>query len=221
MPLKARFIGPHNLAVITESRVIVADTWSGRLRDFHADNSTVTSLTAWQVPLEQARGAGPYCIAVDFTGTKLYVSDLRRVHEVDLAANTTRVVAGNGQKGVPSNGALAAESPLVDPRAACVDRIGNLYILERGGNALRVVDKEGRITTLVNASGKKGMSLEKGAALDSPLNGPKHLCVDPQNRVVIADAENHVVVRYDPIGKQVERLAGTGRSVQKASEVRR
>lgn len=211
-PRKARFMGPHNLAVVSESRVVVADTWSGRLREFDVERSTITSLSAWQVPLEQARGAGPYCVAVDFNRTKLYVSDLRRVHEVDLATNTTRVVAGNGQKGVPIDGAPALESPLVDPRAACVDRAGRLYILERGGNALRVVDQAGRISTVVNASGKKGMSLEKGPALESPMNGPKHLCVDPQDRVVIADAENNVIVRYDPSEKQIERLAGTGRS---------
>jgi hypothetical protein len=47
-------------------------------------------------------------------------------------------IAGNGKGGKPSDGALATDSPLTDPRAAVVDRKGNLYILERGGHALRL-----------------------------------------------------------------------------------
>jgi DNA-binding beta-propeller fold protein YncE len=91
------------------------------------------------------------------------------------------------------------------------DRQGNVYILERGGNALRVVDKTGHIRTLVNASGKKGGEGDGGLALEATMNGPKHLCVDKDDSVIIADAESHLVRRYIPTTGKIERIAGTGK----------
>jgi streptogramin lyase len=44
------------------------------------------------------------------------------------------------------------------------------------------------------------------------MNGPKHIQIDRKNRVLIADAENHQILRYDPITERVERLAGVGKA---------
>ena len=68
---------------------------------------------------------------------------------------TVSTVAGNGKKGVPRDGDDARSSPLVDPRAVALDGRGNLYILERSGHALRVVDRSGKIRT-VAGTGKAG-----------------------------------------------------------------
>jgi DNA-binding beta-propeller fold protein YncE len=99
----------------------------------------------------------------------------------------------------------------VDPRAVAPDLSGNIYILERGGHALRVVDKDGHIRTVVNASGKAGSHGDGGSALEAALNGPKHLCVDKDGSVLIADAENNLVRRYVPGTGRIERVAGTGK----------
>jgi sugar lactone lactonase YvrE len=210
--LKAVFTGPHNLATLSGGEILIGDTWSGRVRRFDPKTNLVTSLEGWKVPASQARGSGPYSISIDFSGDVLYVSNLNKVVRINLKTNHVDVVAGNGKKGKPDDGAVAKEAPLVDPRAACADRTGNVYILERGGNALRVVSVDGRIKTVVNSSGNKGISLDQGPAIDAMMNGPKHLCIDPQDRVVIADAENHIIVRYDPESGQLERIAGTGKA---------
>ncbi len=80
----------------------------------------------------------------------LYICDLgnRRVRVVDLTSGIVTTVAGNGEKGVPRGWWAARGQPLVDPRAIAVDANGNLYILERDGHALRVVDADGRIRTV-------------------------------------------------------------------------
>jgi DNA-binding beta-propeller fold protein YncE len=214
LALTAQFNGPHNLALRPDGQVLVADTWNGRIRQIDPDSGKISSLTGFEVPVERAKGAGPYCITLDFSGTKLHVADLRQVHEIDLTAGTARVVAGNGMKGIPIDDSLAIEAPLVDPRAVAADRLGNIYILERGGHALRVVDSEGRLKTVVNASGQKGNSGDGGPALAATMNGPKHLCIDRDNRVIIADAENNVIRRYDPSTGTIERIAGTGQQGQ-------
>ena len=48
--------------------------------------------------------------------------------------------------------------------------------------------------------------------MDAQLSGPKHLCVDRDNSVLIADAENNLVRRYIPSTGRLERVAGTGKS---------
>lgn len=208
--LRAQFNGPHNLAIQPDGKVLVGDTWNGRVRVVDVKAGTVKTLEGWQAPQGKERGNGPYCITLDFSGSQLYIADLRQVHRLDLATGKSQVIAGNGQKGVPEDGAVATEAPLVDPRAVAADRQGNVYILERNGNALRVVDKSGRIRTVVNASGKKGGDGDGGAALEATMNGPKHLCIDRDDSVLIADAESHLIRRYVPTTGKIERIAGTG-----------
>lgn len=209
--IRAQFNGPHNLVILPDDKILIADTWNGRVRVVDPKARIVIALEGWQAPKGKERGNGPYCIALNPEGTKLYIADLRQVHELDLATHKSRVIAGNGKKGKPEDGAVAVDAPLVDPRAVAVDHQGNVYILERGGNALRVVGKDGRIRTVVNASGKKGGEGDGGPALEATMNGPKHLCVDKDDSVIIADAEAHLVRRYMPATGMIERIAGTGK----------
>jgi sugar lactone lactonase YvrE len=208
--LRARFNGPHNLAVLPDGDVLLADTWNGRIRRVAPAAGTVSPFPGFNVPAAQARASGPYCITLDPAGAELYVADLRRVHAIDVKTGRVRIVAGNGEKGRPDDGALAVAAPLVDPRAAAVDRQGNVYILERNGHALRVVGRDGRIRTVVNVDGKKGSGGDGGDARAAALNGPKHLCIDRDDTVIIADAENHLIRRYVPATGRILRIAGTG-----------
>jgi sugar lactone lactonase YvrE len=129
---------------------------------------------------------------------------------VDLKTGIVSTVAGNGQRGVPPDGAVATEAPLVDPRAVAVDSANNIYLLERSGHALRVADSTGKIRTLVG-NGKSGSSDGDGDARQATLNGPKHLCIDLDGNVIIADTENHLIRKYVPSQQQVVRIVGSGR----------
>jgi DNA-binding beta-propeller fold protein YncE len=209
--IRAQFNGPHNLAILPDDKVLIGDTWNGRVRVVDVKARIVSTLEGWQAPAGKARGNGPYCITLTPDSKKLLIADLLQVHELDLATHKSRVIAGNGKKGKPVDGAVAVDAPLVDPRAVAADGKGNVYILERGGNALRVVDQNGRIRTVVNASGKQGGEGDGGPALEATMNGPKHLCVDKDDTVLIADAEAHLVRRYVPATGKIERVAGTGK----------
>lgn len=209
--ISAQFNGPHNLAIRSDGRVLIADTWNGRVRQVDPKKKQVDSIVGFQVPIDKAKGAGPYCISTDPSGKLLYIADLNRIYRLDMDTGKSTVVAGNGKKGIPKDGAIAVDAPLVDPRAVAVDRLGNVYILERGGNAMRLVKPDGTIRTVVNSSGIKGIEQSlREPALNAMLNGPKHLCIDMMNRVIIADAENHLIRRYDPADESLCRIAGTG-----------
>lgn len=209
--LQAKFNGPHNLAVKPNGNVLIADTWNGVIREFDVRSRTIRTVPGWSAPEGKARSHGPYCITLAPGGKVLHIANLNQVFALDLASNRSQAVAGNGKKGIPADGSVATQAPLVDPRAVAADRHGNVYILERGGNALRVVDSQGLIRTVVNRSGKKGNSGDGGPGLDATMNGPKHLCIDRDDSVIIADAENNLVRRYRPSTGTIEAVAGTGR----------
>jgi DNA-binding beta-propeller fold protein YncE len=225
---QAVFNGPHTLAIPPGSNdVFVADTWNGRIRKIDAKTGAIATIagTAYLTdkkmykyegdggPALQAKFSGIYCIAFTPAGDKLYITDLenRRIRVLDMKTGRLDLVAGNGQKGVPVDGATAKESPLVDPRACTVDKKGNVYILERSGHALRVVDISGKIRTVVGASGKAGLAGDGGDALQAMLNGPKHLCMDHDGNVIIADSGNHAIRKYIPTSGTIVRVAGSGR----------
>jgi sugar lactone lactonase YvrE len=216
---QATFNGMHSLAMGPDGYLYLADTWNNRVRKVDLKTGIITAFAGTGEksfagdggPALKASFNGIFCINFDFPGTKLFITDLgnRRIRAVDMKTGIVDTVAGNGQKGTPKDGDLAKHAPLVDPRAHVMDRQGNLYILERGGHALRVVDPEGKIRT-VAGTGKAGMSKD-GDARQSPLNGPKHLCVDPDDNVILADTANHLVCRFYPKENKLVRIAGTGK----------
>jgi sugar lactone lactonase YvrE len=188
----------------------VADTLNHTIRRIDLKTRTITTIAGTGEkgysgdggPAIRAAFNGTFAIALHPAGDRLYIADLfnRRIRMLDFRDGMIRSVAGNGEKGVPADGSPAADSPLTDPRAVAADSRGNLYILARGGNALRVVDRSGTIRTVI-APG----------TVQPDLNGPKHLCIDNRDRVIIADAENHLIRRYDPKSRTTVTIAGTGR----------
>jgi DNA-binding beta-propeller fold protein YncE len=50
-----------------------------------------------------------------------------------------------------------------------------------------------------------------GKALEAALNGPKYLSVDRDGSVLIADTENHRILRYSPKDNTLAAVAGTGK----------
>ncbi len=218
--LQAEFNGPHSLAIAPNGIIYLADTWNNRVRTFDPRTGRIAAFAGTGEkgyagdggPAAKALFGGVYCVALDPKGEKLYLADLdnRRIRMVDLQTSLVTTVAGNGAKGVPQEGVEAVKAPLVDPRAVAVDGKGNIYILERGGHALRVVDAQGKIRT-VAGTGQKGSGGDGGDALKAQLNGPKHLCIDRDGSVLIADTENHLIRRFLPAEGKIVRVAGSGK----------
>jgi NHL repeat len=223
---KATFNGMHSLAVTPDGTIYLADTWNNRIRKIDPKTGTIAAFAGTGKkgyagdggPALDAQFGGVYCVAFNADFSKLYVTDLdnRRIRVIDMKSGIVSLVAGNGEKGVPKDGADAKSAPLVDPRAAVVDRKGNVCILERSGHALRVVDPQGTIRT-VAGTGKPGNTGDGGDARTATLNGPKHLCIDEHDNVVIADTANHVIRKYTPADGKIVRIAGTGKKGDSAN----
>jgi sugar lactone lactonase YvrE len=200
---------PHGLLIGPGDVIYIADTLNHRIRKVDLKSGAISTIAGTGEagysgdggPATKATFNGVFGIDLNRSGDKLYVADLsnRRIRMIALKTGIVTTIAGNGTDAAPSDGAIAAESPLQDPRAVAVDSRGDVYILERRGNALRVVDQKGKIRTLI-----------KPGSVKPDLNGPKHLCVDREDNVIIADAENHLVRKYSPGDGATVVIAGTG-----------
>lgn len=213
----ATFNGMHNVAVTPEGDVYISDSWNHCIRKIDDKTGIITTFAGTGKagfsgdggPASRATFNYLMCISFNSTHDKLYLADLRnrRIRMIDLKTGIVNTVAGNGKEGVPADGALALESPLVDPRAVAVDSRNNIYILERGGHALRVVAPDGRIRT-VAGTGRAGAA--DGPALQAELNSPKHIAVDLEDNVVIADDRNKRIRKYNARQGTLTSILGSG-----------
>ena len=213
---EAVYNGIHNVVRASNGDLYVSDTRNNLIRKI--DGKTNITSTIAGMPgkkgfsgdgglATRAKLADPISISLSPDETTLLIADIqnKRIRAIDLKTELIRTVAGNGNRGIPKDGENALEQPLADPRAAIMDGAGNLYVLERNGNALRVVRPDGEIFTLAG-TGKKGA--RDGPALKSTFSGPKHLCMDKEGRIIIADDNNHLIRMYDPETKKVSTILG-------------
>ncbi|MBN8218904.1 MAG: hypothetical protein J0L75_19855 [Spirochaetes bacterium] len=219
--LQVAMRAPHHILLTPEDELLIADSFNNVVRRYSPASGRVFAFAG--TGSNAFGGDGGPAVAGYFRGTfsldfspdrrTLYICDLgnRRIRSVDMATGMLGTAAGNGKKGVPGDGSNALECPLVDPRAVCVDSKGRIYIVERGGNALRAVGPDGTLRTVVG-TGNKGMAGDGGPALEAEVNGPKHAWPDLEDSILIADTENHLVRRYLPSTGKIERVAGTGKA---------
>jgi DNA-binding beta-propeller fold protein YncE len=219
LAMQAEFNGMHNIIIAPDDTLYVADSWNNRIRQIDLKTGVISAFAGTGVkgfsgdagPALKAEFSGVFCLAMDAKGETLFVDDIdnRRIRAIDMKSGIIRTIAGNGQKGVPADGSDAKTSPLADPRAIAMDSKSNLYILERGGNALRVVSPDGKIRT-VAGTGKPGNGGDGGPALQAEMKGPKHICIDADDNVLIADTDNHTIRKFIAKDGTIVHVAGTG-----------
>lgn len=214
----ASFNAPHNLVVAADGMIYVADTSNHRVRKVDPKTRMVTTIAGSNKgfavekgPAKDAMFDQAYHVSLDGEGKNLFVCDLgnRQIRKIDLKTNMISTVAGNGQRGAPKDGAIATEAPLIDPRVVTVDKTGRIWILERAGHCLRVVEN-GKIRT-VAGTGTKGFEGDGGPALKARMDGPKYLWIDTAGDVLIADTENHCIRKFVVKDGTMQRLVGTGK----------
>jgi DNA-binding beta-propeller fold protein YncE len=197
----ARFGGRAGLAVDPQGNVLVADTYTNRIR--RVSPSGLVSTVAgpleqdWAFavgyadgPAPEARFHNPRGVAVDRAGD---------VYVADTANHTVRLISpGENGSLVVSTLAGAKEPGFVDgarptarfnyPRSVAVDSAGNLYVADMGNHAIRQITPQGVVSTV---AGTGAPGYVDGPATEAQFRLPEGVAVDSDDNLIVADTGNH------------------------------
>lgn len=141
----------------------------------------------------EARLDTPWGLGLDLED-RLLIGDggNHRVRRVDHDGRLV-TLAGNGRQDYAGDGGSALEASLNFPEALSMDQRGRLYIGDEWNNAIRMVDTDGRISTVMG-TGFPGRAEHGGVARFSPVDDPENVLVSPDG-LLITDGNNGRVIR--------------------------
>ncbi len=179
---QARFNGPIGVAVDTQGRVYVADTYNDRIRVIAPDGQ-VSTLAGGALPGmadgvgDQARFDTPTDLKVDAHGV-VWVADMRN--------DAIRRIAPDGSVSTLIGGDPADLSPLLHrPMTIALTHDGVLYVGDASGRVLQVT-RAGHVVTM------------SGEDVMQRLSRPAGIAVDTQGVVYVSDAGSARVHRLVP-----------------------
>jgi serine/threonine protein kinase, bacterial len=208
---------PAGLAVDDEHNLYIADRNNHRIRK--VSPAGIITTVAGTGALGFSGDGGPAVVAqINFpsdveVGLKgdLYFSDRsnHRIRKIDDEGIIT-TVAGIGVEGFGGDFGLAKNAVLKFPFGISMDRLGNLYIADRGNNRIRKVDVRGIITTIAGDS-MHSFGGDYGPATYSNLAYPTDVVVDDEDNIYIADRNNNRIRKIDRQGV-ITTLMGIGKT---------
>ncbi len=131
----------------------------------------------------------------------LYVSDTaqHRLLRVDSAGNAV-VVAGDGQEGFSGDGGPATAARLSSPTAVVVDGFGRVVFVDGKRSRVRMIDIDGRITSLAGNGAQVGLTCGGTNALDTRFHEVVDVAVAADGSVWVADQACDQIQRIDGAG---------------------
>src|SRR5271156_4686364 len=158
----------------------------------------------------------PQGVALDSTGTLLYIADIGNsiVRLVNLTTGIITTYAGIPESsGFPTNNVLATSTQLSGPEAVAVDANGNLFIADQNDQVVCRVDATSKNIAIVAGTGPASFSGDGGPATSATLNTPAGVAVDSAGNIYIADYANsrvREVFASGPNAGEIQTIVGTG-----------
>ena len=121
-------------------------------------------------------------------------------------------VAGTGDRDSSGDGGPGVVAGLNTPQDVVVDRAGNIFIAEFGGQRIRMIGASTGVISTIAGTGQRGFSGDGGLGVDALMNQPAALAIDRQNRLFVADSANHAIRRIDLSDGTISTVAGIGAS---------
>lgn len=93
------------------------------------------------------------------------------------------------------------------PTGIVYDGKSLFYVADAGNHTIRIINKNGAVTTLAGKAGEPGNADGKGTA--AKFDTPRAVALDKNGNVYVADEGNHLIRKIEPDGT-VTTLAGSG-----------
>jgi trimeric autotransporter adhesin len=228
---KASLMNPYALAVDALGNVYVADSDANRVRKISPDGTITAYAGSGATGYKGDGGLAPSALFNFKNGTSLTVDRAGNVYIADTGNLVVRMVtpngilstvAGNGKRGIPTDGQPAISSPLSVISTMAADKDGNVFlasldygqIYEMSGGLLRTI------------SGATLAPLAEGIPAVNALFFPLGIKVDANGDIYAADGANSMIrklVLNSPIGMTItdgnNQSATTGANVARPLKV--
>ncbi len=209
---------PRAVTVDQDGFIYIADDGSGTVRRIDPITGIATVIAGGgtvvddliPVPGKSAFLNSPVGVGIG-AGRNLYIADdgNNRVRLLTPDGFLTTVV-GNGSSGFSGDGGPATRAQLFLPTGVATDSAGNLYITDRGNEAIRKVDAASAVITTI-AGGPFANSFSDGIpATAARLFSPYGIAVDGAGNVFFADEDDHLVRKIEAATGLIRTVAGTG-----------
>ncbi len=206
---------PTGIATDGAGNIYVADYWNNRIRKIStagiittiAGNGTI-GWTGDGAPATNAELNNPSGVAVDTAGN-VYVADNDNfaIRKVDGSGIITTYAGQLGYSGTSGDGGMATAARIGNETSVYADKLGNLFIADRGNSRIRVVNAAGIISTEAG-NGGLGYSGDGGPATAAQIGTPYFSVTDSLGNLYISDVNGYIrKVGTDGI---ISTLAGNG-----------
>jgi sugar lactone lactonase YvrE len=142
-----------------------------------------------------------------------------RIKRVDMNTLALEDIAGTGARSYGGDGGPATSCDLNLPAGIVYDSAGNLLVSDQANQRIRMIDKQGMISTIAG-SGKRGFAGDGGPALQAEFALPvgqrghpaAHIALAGDGTLYLADTENNRVRQITPGPERiVSTVAGSGK----------
>ena len=223
--INALFNTPNAVAIDSSNNIYVADSGNNSVRMITPAGAVSTLAGLSGTTTGTANGIGsaaqfnnPQGIAVDVTGSNVYVADTgnEAIRKIVVSSGSVSTLAGTmGTNGYVNGTGTAAQ--FNGPIGVAVDRSGNVYVTDLYNYVVRKVRPTGVVTGPYGQAGVAGRLDGMGAA--TQFNSPIGICIDGSGNLYVTDSQvppvtnsnstgNNTVRRINPAGV-VSTIAGT------------
>ena len=203
------FSQPQGVALDNFGNVYVSDTYNNAIRKINLDGtiSTIAGGSYYSYGLINGSGKSvafkyPVGLVLD-KDSSIYIADagnnvIRKIN----AKGIVSTFAGTETKGFEDGNVLTAK--FNNPTGVCIDKDGNLIVVDRNNSAIRKISKLGIVSTLAGGS---SAGLVDGKGNIAQFNYPYSATTDKLGNIYIADSGNLTIrkISNDNILTEVEK----------------
>jgi trimeric autotransporter adhesin len=208
---------PAGIAMDASGDLFIADFGNTRIREINS-SGIISTLAGNGSP--GFSGDGGPATAAEFTNTTGVAADISgNIYFSDETNNRIRIVnssgiintfAGINSAGYSGDGGPATAAELFYPSGVTTDALGNVYIIDRENQCIRIVNTSGIINSIAGLpSYGAGYSGDGGPATAAEINDPYGMAVDISGNIYIADGSNNRIRIVNTSGI-INTLAGIG-----------